>query len=76
MSSGADQLTFTPLPDTVADTAPGAAGTVFRFVVSPSMAWARALRRAVSVSSPAASSASAAFAAVRAVVNAFHEASV
>ncbi len=76
MSSGVDQPTLTLVPDTVADTAPGAAGTVFRLVVSADMAWSRALYRVVRVSSPAASSASAVLAAVSAPVNAFHEASV
>ncbi len=75
-SPGADQVTFTLVPEEVADTAPGAAGTVLRFVVSALMASSRAAWRAVSVPSVAASSATAVLAAVSAVVNAVQDACV
>ena len=75
-SSGADQVTLTLVPDTVADTAPGAAGTVRCFVLSADTALSRDVYRAVRVPSDAASSATASFAAVSAAVNAFQEASV
>lgn len=75
-SSGADQVTCTLVPEGAADTAPGAAGTVLRFVVSEDLARSRAAYLSVRVRSVAVSSARAVFAAVSAVVNAFHEASV
>ena len=75
-SPGADQATFTLVPDEVTDTASGAAGTVLRFVVSAVMARSRAAYRSPRARSVAESSASAVFAAVSAVVNARHEASV
>lgn len=76
VSAGADQATVTLVPDDVADTASGAAGTVLGFVTSADMAWRRASYRAVRVPSVAVSSATAVLAAASAAVNAFHDASV